>query len=82
MPLGSLEEINKVDAERLVRLTHLPILGPAVLFQLLAEPSHLIGQGLIGGRARQEPPHPAHEVGRRRGSYQLGLEQELAELLQ
>jgi len=82
MPLCALEEIHEVHAKCLVRLTHLPVLDPAVPLQFLAEPPHLVGQGLVGGRARQKPPHPAHEVGRRRRSDQLGLEQELSELLQ
>ncbi len=82
MPIRSLEEIDEVDAERLVCLTHLPVLGPAVAFQVLAEPSHLIRQWLVRRRAGQEPPHPAHDVGSRRRSCQLGLEQELAKLLQ
>ena len=82
MPLGSMEEIDKVDAERLVRLTHLPILGPAAPLQFLAEASYLIRQGLVGGRARQEPPDPAHEVRSGRRPNQLGLEEKLAELLQ
>ncbi len=82
MPLRSLEEIDEVDAERLVCLTHLPVLGSAVPLQFLTKPPHLIREGLVRGRARQEPPYPAHEVGSRRRSYQLRLEQKLAELLQ
>ncbi len=82
MPLGVLEKVHEVDAECLVRLTQLPILEPAVAFQFLTEPSHLIGDGLVGCLARQEPPHPAHEVGRRRRPNQRGVEQELAVRLQ
>jgi hypothetical protein len=82
MPLRALEEVDEVDAERLICLPQLPVFSAAVPFQFLAEPSHLIGEGLIGGRSRQKPSYPAHEVRRRRRAYQLGLEQELAELLQ
>ncbi len=82
MPLGALEEIDEVDAERLVCLPHLPLLDTAVPLSLFAEPSYLIRQGLGRGRARQESSHPAHEGGSRRRTHHLGLEQELAELLQ
>ncbi len=35
-------------------LAHLPILTSTLTFHLLAEPAHLISQGLVRGRARQE----------------------------
>ena len=46
MPLGSLEEIDQVDAEGLVRLTHLPVLGAAIPLQFLAEASYLITRSI------------------------------------
>jgi hypothetical protein len=82
MPLGSLEEVDKVDAKRLFGLTHLPVFGAAVLLEFFAEAPNLIGQRLVRGRARQKPPDPADEVRRGLRPSQLSLEQELAELLQ
>lgn len=82
MPLGSLEEVDEVDTERLIRLTHLPVFGAAVLLQFFAETPHLIREGFVRGWARQESPDPAHEVRRGGRPHQLCLEQKLAELLQ
>ncbi len=49
MPLGSLEEVDEVDTERLIRLTHLPVFGAAVLLQFFAETPHLIREGFVRG---------------------------------
>ena len=51
MPVGSLEEVDEVDSERLIGLTYLPILGRAVALQFFAEPAHLIDEWLVRGWA-------------------------------
>lgn len=82
MPVGSLQEVDEVDTEGLLCLAQLPVLASAAPFQLVAEPAHLVHQGLVGGVAREEPAHPAHAIRRRLVPDQLGFEDELPELLQ
>lgn len=81
MPVGALEEVDKVDAERLFRLPHLPVLDRAALFEVFAEPSDLIGQRLVGSGSVQEAAHPADVVGRGVLLDESILEDELGELL-
>jgi hypothetical protein len=82
MPVRSLEEVDEIDAERLFCLAHLPARVSAVSLQRLAEPPHLVRHGLIQGRSRQKPPHPAHKIRRHLLPYQLRFQQELPTLLQ
>jgi hypothetical protein len=82
MPFRSLQEVDKVDAEGLICLAHLPIFAPAVPFKFFAEPPYLVRDRLVGRRARQKPSDPSHEVRSGSGLCQLGLERKLAELLE
>ena len=72
---------RSVDAERLLGLTHLPILTATPL-QFFAESANLIRQRLVRRRAREEPAYPADAVRCRLLFYELCLQDELAKLLQ
>jgi hypothetical protein len=66
--------------ERLLSLTYLPVLVRAASFEILAEPSHLLGDRLVRGWSGEKSADPAHAV---RGGLlvdQPRLEEELAEL--
>ncbi len=82
VPVCSMEEVHEVDTKGLFSLAHLPVLAAAVPLQFVAEVARLVHERLLRGGARQEPADPAHEVRRGPLSGQLGLEQELPELLQ
>jgi hypothetical protein len=81
MPIGPLEEVNEVDAEGVFGLAHLPVFT-AVALQFLAESAYLVSQGLVRGGSCQESADPAYAVRCRVLLDQLGLEDELAKLLQ
>lgn len=51
-------------------------------FEIVAEAPHLVGERFIAGGAGKEASDPAAEVRRDAGLGQLGLEQELGELLE
>ena len=51
VPLGTAEEIDEVEAERLVGLTDLPILEASLTFEALSELTHPIDERLIGRRS-------------------------------
>ena len=81
MPVGSLEEVDEVDPEGLLGLTHLPVGTSAVSFQILTVRTDLVCQRPIDGLARQESAHSAHAV---RGGlllHQLRLHDKFAKLL-
>ena len=54
MPVGSLEEVDEVNAERLFGLAHLPLLTLTAALQCFAEPAHLVRQRVVRRRAREE----------------------------
>jgi hypothetical protein len=82
MPFSSLEKVHEVDVEGMIRLTYLPILDAAGPLKFLTESPNLIRQRLGRGRARQKPSDPSYAVRGGRRPHHLGLEQELAELLE
>ncbi len=82
MPVCTVKEVDEIDAQGLLGLAYLPVLTSLVAFQVLAEPAHLVSQGLVRGLARQESSHPAHAVRRSLLLDEPCLEEKLAELLQ
>jgi len=81
VPVGSLEEVDEIDPERVLRLLYLPVLIRAGPFELLTEPSHPVGERFVRGRSGEEAADPTHAA-RRCLLHQLRLEQEVTELLQ
>ena len=81
MPVGALQEIDEVDANGLIGLLHLPVLG-ANAFEVLTELQDSVGQRGVGRRPHQELAHVAHEEWRRPLFDESGLEKEFTELLQ
>ncbi len=60
MPVGSLEEVDEVDAEGVFGLAQLPILAAAAALELFAESAYLVGQGSSeAGRVRNRGTHRA-----------------------
>jgi hypothetical protein len=81
MPLGPVQEVDEVDPQRLLGLANLPVLASPAALQSLAEPAHLVRQRLVGRRAGQELPHPAHEIRPGLLAHQLRSQQVLPEPL-
>ena len=81
MPVGALEEVDKVDAEGLFGLADLPLLTP-IPFEVLAESAYLVRHGLVRRRPCQESADPPHAVRSGLVLDQLGFQDELAKLLQ
>jgi hypothetical protein len=82
VPVGTLEEVDEIDPQRVFGLAGLPVLAGRVAFQVLTESAYLIRQGLVRRRACQTAAHPADAMWRGLFLYQLRLQDEFAELLQ
>ncbi len=80
-PVGALQEVDEVDAYRLLGLPDLPVGNPAAL-QLFAESPGPVGERPFCGGSREESPDPTHAVGRGVLLDESRLEKELSELLQ
>jgi len=83
LPVGPLEEVDKVDAdEGVFGLPNLPVGTSAVPLELLAESAYPVGHRLVRRRVSQESANPADAVRRGLLLDEARLQEELAEPLQ
>ena len=81
MPVPSFEDVDGGDAKGLFGLADLPVLDPAVAFQVVAEPAGLIRQRFVRRLAREETAHPPHEARSNRGARPAPAVDPLADLV-
>jgi len=72
MPVRSLQEVDKIDPQRVFSLTHLPVLAGRVALQLFAKLAHLLCQRFVSRSTCQKATHPAHAERRRLVLDELG----------
>jgi hypothetical protein len=80
-PVGTLEEVHEIDADRLFGLADLPVLASTAARELFAEATSLVRQGLVRCGAREKPPYPADAMRGRPFPDYPRPEKELSELL-
>lgn len=81
LPVGALQEVNEVDAQRVVGLTDLPFRPSTFALELFAEWAYLVGEWFVRSRTCQKSADPADAVRRGLLLDEPSRQDELTELL-